>query len=446
VYSEAINYEAVMVAAGFLGVIALMGRWGAWQNLAYVFAGVGAWLAGIHSGLHPSIVGMLAGVLVVSHAPQRDALDRAAALFHAFRQSPLPSVGRSARRGLQRAVSPNERFQEILHPWTSFVIVPVFALANAGVDLRGGQLADAMASPITWGVVLGLVVGKPIGIGLAALAGVKLNLGALPRGVGPGQTIGGGALSGLGFSVSLLIADLAFDSPELRADAVIGVLVACVLSVVTGWIAFRLSARVLGERPATLSRVLAPPVDAARDHIRGRLDAPLTVVEYADFECPFCSASTNVVRELRRRFGDELRYVFRHLPLADVHPHAELAAEAVEAAGAQGRFWEMHDLLFEHQDRLEFEDLLGYAGELHLDVESFAHAISEGVHGDRVQDDAASADASGARGTPTFFIGGQRHVGAWDTESLARELEALLGERRTNAERAPRQSAGPAQI
>lgn len=435
VYSEAINLGAVAIAGGFLVVIALMGRWGTWQNLAYVFAGVGAWLATIHSGLHPSIVGMLAGVLVVSHAPRRDALERASELFHAFRQSPLPSAGLSARRGLQRAVAPNERFQEILHPWTSYVIVPIFALANAGVDLRGGELANALSSPITWGVVLGLVVGKPIGITLATWLGVRLGAGPLPRGVGWGDVIGGGALSGLGFSVSLLIAGLAFDSPEMKSAATIGVILACALSFVSGWVAFRASERVFGERPMPLSMVLDPPVDPARDHIRGRADAPLTVVEFGDFQCPFCSASTNVVRELRLRFGDDLRYVFRHLPLADVHPEAELAAQAVEAAGAQGKFWEMYELLFERQDELQYEDLLGYAGELRLDVEEFARAIGDGRYDERVQEDVASAEVSGARRTPTFFIGGRRHVGPWDTASLVRELEALQENPRLESER-----------
>ena len=150
--------------------------------------------------------------------------------------------------------------------------------------------------------------------------------------------------------------------------------------------------------------MLDPPVDPARDHIRGPVEAPLTLLEFADFECPFCGQATGVVEELRQRFGDELRYVFRHLPLTDVHEHAELAAEAAEAAAAQGRFWEYHDMLYQHQDELEFEDLLGYAGELDLDVERFARELELGVHAGRVLEDVVSAEASGARATPTFFV------------------------------------------
>ena len=284
-----------------------------------------------------------------------------------------------------RAVSVNERLQAVLHPWTSFVIVPLFALANAGVDLRGGLLGDALTSPITWGVVLGLVVGKLVGIGVASLGAVRLGLGPLPKGVGSGQVVAGAALCGIGFTVSLLIADLAFERPAERDEAIVGVLLAGVIAALLGWVLFELAARLRGERTAGLPMLLDDPVDPARDHIRFGFDAPMTLVEYGDFECPFCGKATGVVRELYERFGDDLRYVFRHLPLQDVHDHAELAAQAAEAAGAQGRFWEYHDLLFHHQEQLEWEDLLGYAADLDLDVERFAREVAEGVHAERVR-------------------------------------------------------------
>jgi len=131
-----------------------------------------------------------------------------------------------------------------------------------------------------------------------------------------------------------------------------------------------------------------------------------------------------VARELAERFGDELRYVFRHLPLTDVHPHAELAARAAEAAGAQGRFWPMHDRLFAHQDQLEYEDLAGYAAALGLDVEEFLRTLDDEETVARIRSDVASAEASGARGTPTFFVGERRHAGPHDTETLAAALDA----------------------
>lgn len=423
-YSDSLDAAAMLVAAACLVALAWLSRRGEWRTLLYGLVGVALWIATLESGLHPSIAGMAAGLLIAARPPARRQVEAAAARFRAFRQSPLPDVGLAAKRGLQRAVSANERLQVDLHPVTSYVVVPVFALANAGVDLRGGVLGDALASPLTWAVVAGLVAGKLAGIGAGALGAVRLGLGRLPQGVGEGQVLGGAALSGIGFTVSLLIVGLAFDDRALRDEATVGVLMAGGFATLLGWAIFRLAAVLRGERTAGLPVVLADAVDPVRDHIRGPADAPLTLVEYGDYECPFCGRATGVVSELEERFGDRLRYVFRHLPLTDVHPHAELAAVAAEAAGAQGRFWEMHDLLFAHQDELEVEDLLGYAAELGLDVERFARDLDDEALAAHVREDAAGAEASGARGTPTFFVGERRHVGAYDAERLAAELES----------------------
>ncbi|HEY9496488.1 MAG TPA: Na+/H+ antiporter NhaA, partial [Intrasporangium sp.] len=423
VYSDELNVTALAVALVAVAVLVVLGRMRVWRTWPYAVTILVLWLATVASGLHASVAGMVAGLLVPSYAPHRQAVEQAARRFHAFRQSPLADVGRSAQTALVRAVPVNERMQIVLHPWTSYVIVPVFALANAGVDLRGGVLGEALRSPVTWGVVLGLVVGKFVGIGGVALLGARLGVGALPQGVGPGQILGGAALSGIGFTVALLILGLAF-GPELQDEATVGVLLSLVLATLLGWLVFKLAAVFHGETSAGLPMVLDRPVDPTRDHIRGSATAPLTLLEYSDFECPFCGRATGVVAEVRAHFGDELRYVMRHLPLPDVHPHAELAAAAAEAAGAQGRFWEMHDVLFEHQDELETEDLAGYAGKLGLDVERFLRDLDEDVHAERVREDVMSAEASGARGTPTFFVGERRHVGPYDAQTLIAELEA----------------------
>ena len=424
VYSESIDISALIVAVAGVAVLVALGLGGVWRTWPYALVAVIVWVATVGSGLHASIAGMVAGLLIPAFAPRREAVERAATRFRAFRQSPMAEVGRSAKDALARAVPVNERLQLFLHPWTSYVIVPLFALANAGVDLRGGVLAEALSSPVTWGVVIGLVAGKFLGIGAGGLGGAALRLGRLPRGVGPGQVLGGAALSGIGFTISLLIIGLSFDSPELRDQATVGVLLALGLATALGWVVFRLAAVLLGETSAGLPTTLARPVDPARDHILGPASAPLTLVEYADFECPFCARATGVANEVRKHFGDGLRYVFRHLPLPDVHPYAELAAAASEAAGAQGRFWDMHDLLFAHQDQLELEDLAGYAGRLGLDVEDFLRDIDEQRHASRIREDVAEAEASGARGTPTFFVGNRRHQGPYDARTLITELEA----------------------
>ncbi|EHR61053.1 Na+/H+ antiporter NhaA [Saccharomonospora cyanea] len=423
-YSESIDLLALLVALLFGGVLWALGRVGVWRATPYVVVVVGLWLATVESGLHAAIAGMLGGLLVGAHNPVREEVERAALRFRAFRQSPRVDVGRTARSGLERAISVNERLQAAVHPWASYVVVPLFALANAGVDLRHGMLTEALRSRVTWAVVVALVVGKLVGISVCTVIGVRFGVGRLPRGVGLGHVFGGAALSGIGFTVSLLIAWLAFDDPALRDQATVGVLLAAVLATAVGWVAFRVAARFGGRTDADLPRRLDPPVDAARDNIRGAPDAPLTLVEYGDFECPFCSRATGVTRELRARFGPNLRYVFRHLPLADVHPHAEFAARAAVAAQRQGRFWEMHDILFDHQDELDFEDVVGYASELGLDVETFLRDLEADETAAVVRADLASAEASGARGTPTFFVGAVRHVGPHDTETLAAALEA----------------------
>ncbi len=424
-YAHSIDMVALAVALAGVVVLVLLSRFGVWRMWPYVLTTLLVWLATIASGVHASIAGMVCGLLIPAFSPRREVVKDAAIRFRAFRQSPLPEVGRSARDAVARAVSVNERMQLVLHPWTGYVVVPLFALANAGVDLRGGVFVEALTSPLTWAVVLGLVVGKFVGIGGGALAGARLRMGRLPQGVGPGQVLGGAALSGIGFTVSLLIIGLAFESAQLRAEATIGVLLSLVIATALGWVTFQLAARWHGETSAGLPTVLSRPVDPERDHIIGPVDAPLTVVEYADFECPFCAKATGASREVREHYGDRVRYVFRHLTLPEVHPHAELAAAAAEAAGAQGKFWEMHNQLFLHSDELELQDLAGYAGLLGLDVEEFLRDIDEQRHAARIREDVASAEASGARGTPTFFIGSQRHVGPWDARSLIEALDAV---------------------
>ena len=150
----------------------------------------------------------------------------------------------------------------------------------------------------------------------------------------------------------------------------------------------------------------------------------MTVVEYGDFECPYCGMAEPIVRELLSGFATDVRYVWRHLPLTDVHPNAQLAAEAAEAADDQGAFWEMHDLLLAHQDALEPGDLVRHAEQLGLDVERFENALREHATTLRVAEDVDSADLSGVSGTPTFFINGRRHYGAYDIETLSAAVRA----------------------
>ena len=168
--------------------------------------------------------------------------------------------------------------------------------------------------------------------------------------------------------------------------------------------------------------ILKPPVGDS-DHRDGPDDAPVTLVEYGDYECPHCGRAWPIVREAQRRMGSRLRYVYRHFPLSEIHPHAQHAAEAAEEAGAQKRFWEMHDVLFRNQNALEDTDLLRHAGDLGLDVRRFAHALEAGVHTEKVRRDFLAGVRSGVNGTPTFFINGLRYDASWELAPLLENLE-----------------------
>ena len=193
--------------------------------------------------------------------------------------------------------------------------------------------------------------------------------------------------------------------------------------------------QVAGTADALLD--LSEDVDPERDHVRGPESAPVTLIEYGDYECPYCGQAEIAIRELLDEFGDELRYVWRHLPLNDVHLNAQMAAEATEAAGAQGAFWPMHDRLLTSQDELETRDLKRHAEELGLDVERFWDELRRREHAERVAEDVASADTSGVAGTPSFFINGQRHQGAYDVATLSAAVRAARARARLKEKAEP---------
>jgi len=170
---------------------------------------------------------------------------------------------------------------------------------------------------------------------------------------------------------------------------------------------------------------LTPPVSDA-DHAAGADDASVTLVEYGDYECPYCGMAHPIVKKAQEDLGNQLRFVFRNFPLAEAHPHARIAAQAAEAAGAQGKFWEMHDTLFEHQDALDVADITDYAKSLGLDIAKFRGDLEAAAIVKRVRDDFRSGVKSGVNGTPTFFMNGARYDGSWaNVEAFIRTLREL---------------------
>ena len=408
----------ILVAAGILRTLHV--RFGA----VYLLLGVAAWIAFFESGVDPVVVGLVMGLLSYASPPARSDLERASDLFRLFREQPTPELASAAREGVRTALSPNERLEQLYHPWSSYLIVPLFALANAGVAVSARLLGHAFTSPVTLGILIGYVVGKPIGTTGTAWLLATVSRGRMRPPVGWAAVLGAGTIAGIGFTVSLLIASLAF-SGTLLAEAKLGILSAALCASAVTWLVFRVTA-LLPKRlkirallgTSTLVTDLVVPVDPRRDHVRGPKKAPVTLVEYGDFECPYCGRAEPVVRELLAETGD-VRYVFRHLPLTDVHSHAQLASEGAEAAAQQGAFWEMHDVLMEHQGALTARDLIRYATELGLDTERFTADLRSHAGAAHVAEDVDSADLSGVSGTPTFFINGKRHYGAYDIDALS---------------------------
>jgi protein-disulfide isomerase len=186
------------------------------------------------------------------------------------------------------------------------------------------------------------------------------------------------------------------------------------------------------SRPKPTQATLTPEV-GAQDHVLGPPDAAVTLVEYGDFECEFCGRAYPELKRLLKQVGGKVRFIFRHFPIPEEHPHAQHAAEVAEAAAAQGKFWEMHDLLFEHQDALRPMDLVAYAGQLGLDVDRFTDELRRRVYASRVADDIDTADQSGVTGTPTFFVNGRRQQGSFDIELLEDAVRGALQRARLSA-------------
>ncbi len=426
VYGGHLDLPALSAGLAILAGV-VVARWrGVRSGPVYLLLGFAAWVAFFESGIDPVVVGLVLGLLALAYPASRSDLEQASQSFRLFREQPTPELANQARESVRLAISPNDRLEQLFHPWTSYLVVPLFALANAGITVSGSFLARAFTSPVTLGILLGYVLGKPAGtLGAAWL----LSRGTIRPPIGWAAVTGAGAIAGIGFIVSLLIASLAFHGAEL-AEAKVGVLSAAICASALSWLVFRIAAALpprlrlralLGSAETIVD--LAVPVDPGLDHVRGPAKAPVTLVEYGDFECPYCGQAEPVIRQLPAGHGD-LRYVWRHLPLTDVHPHAQLAAEAAEAAAAQGKFWEMHHRLLEHQDALTATDLLQHAADLGLDTERFTRDMRERAGAAKVAADVDSADLSSVSGTPTFFINGRRHHGAYDIDSLAEAVRS----------------------
>jgi Na+/H+ antiporter NhaA len=421
-YRSAIATLPLLAAAALVVLLAFIRFLPAGRGLLYAVFGTALWAVVLVSGIHPTLAGVAVAFAIPVFSPKRTDVERSAELSQAFRESPNPRYALAVARSMRESLSINARLDAAWRPYIAYGVLPLFALANAGVHLDADMFLEALASPVAWGIVAALVIGKFVGITGATALLRGLGRGQLAPGLGMTRVGAGAVLSGIGFTISLFLVPIAIADRHSQDLARIAVLTASVIAFLCGWAVLAIGDRI--HPPEAVGAMLARPVDPDRDHIVGRIDAPFTIVEYGDFECPFCSRATGSVDAVRGHFGDDIRWVWRHLPLGQLHPHAQIAAQAAEAAARQGRFLEMLRMMFAHQQELEEADLIGYAEQLGLDLDRFAEDFGSAEVLDRIQDDRLDAELMDLHSTPTFFVNGRRHVGPYDSRTLIRALEA----------------------
>ncbi|WP_238706945.1 Na+/H+ antiporter NhaA [Microbacterium lushaniae] len=422
-YNDGLDIWPFVVAVVLIGLLAVVRFLPApLRPPAYVLLGAALWVAVYLAGIHPTLAGVAVALLIPVFPPRRPEVERAAEQAQAFRESPNPRYAAAVSRSLRESFSINDRVQDAWRPYILYVVLPIFAVANAGVHITGATLADALASPVAWGILAGLIVGKSLGIFGATWLVCAVGRGQLAPGLSLHRIAGGAALSGIGFTISLFLVPIAISDPETQDIARVAVLAASVLAFFLGWAILAIGDRL--SPPQAIGARLARPVDPTRDHVKGSMAAPYEIVEYGDFECPFCSRATGSVDAVREHFGADVRWVWRHLPLDHVHPHAQEAAQAAEAAAIQGQFLQMATKLFAHQGHLERDDLFRYAEMLGLDPDRFADDFASARVLRHIQDDRLDAEIMDLNSTPSFFVNGYRHVGPYDSATLIRALQS----------------------
>ncbi|MFJ6680181.1 Na+/H+ antiporter NhaA [Microbacterium sp. NPDC091382] len=422
VYTETFTPMPLVIAAVGLVGIYLVRYLRAGRGPIYATLAIVVWLAFLASGVHPTLAGVAIALLVPVYRPDRRDVEHALELARTFRQSPSTEYARAAANSLRESISINERLQTAYAPYVAYVILPLFALANAGVSLSPEILAAAVTSPLTWGVVVGLVVGKLAGIWGSTAVLKALKIGDFGPGLSLDRIGGGAALAGIGFTISLFIIDLAIEDPDAQNQARVGVLAASVIALALGTVLFRIADARSPEEE--VGQTLVRPVDPRRDHIFGSADAPYEIVEYGDFQCGFCLKASGSIQEVMSELGPDLRYVWRHAPLTEQHPNALAGAEASEAAAKQGKFFEFERGLFADQDNQLPSDIVRLAARLGLDVPTFERDLTAPDVASRVRDDMFDAEAMNIHSVPTFFVNGRRHTGPYDAQSLIRAVQS----------------------
>ncbi|CAM2949132.1 Na+/H+ antiporter NhaA [Actinomyces slackii] len=424
-YTDSLNLVALAFAgAGLVGVWCLQ-RAGVWRILPYLALGIVTWYAVYLSGVHATIAGVLIALLMPVYNLRSRDLEGANEIFRLFRQAPAPGTAMAVREALAYSMPLNQRLSFALPPYVNYLVVPLFALANAGVELNGAALATAVSSPLTWGVIVGLVLGKFIG----AILGAGIVMRLVPSSHLPGldlpRVAGIGALSGMGFTISLLVAGLALSDEALRDQARIGVLSASLLALALAAVIFRIGDR-LWPLPPPEDESLRRPIDDHTDHIVGDVNAPVTLINYADMTFEGRWRLMEALKGMRPMIEDgRVRVVLRHMAYT---PEAINAALALEAAYLQDKIWPMHDALAELRGDVDDHTISQAAESVGLDVDSLWSRITSGADEAKVTDDGLDVEGLQEDGSPVVYINGRRLHGLLHRWTLTEAANEALAE------------------
>ncbi|AXE39938.1 Na+/H+ antiporter NhaA [Acidipropionibacterium virtanenii] len=422
-YTTDLNLLALALAGvGLIGVW-LLERANVWRVGPYLMLAIYTWGCFFASGVHATLAGVLIALLMPVYPLRRSDLQTASQVFDLFHQAPQPDMAKRAREALTSTVPMNQRLSSAIAPYVNYLVVPLFALANAGVALSGDALSSAFTSRLTWGIIAGLVAGKAIGITAASMLVLKLSPGSRLPGLDGPRIAGVGALSGMGFTISLLVAGMALDDPTAVDQARVGVIAASLLALGLSWVIFHLSKK-FKPLPPPSDAHLARDVDPEADHIRGPVDAPATLVVYASMNYTYRRQTAIAISQTRAALGDQLRVVLRHAADSD---NAVTGALALEAAGAQGKFWQMHDEMLGIRGPLDFDLVHDAAERIGLDVGRFERRIERQTDRERVDDDGLDLAGSELSEKPVIYLDGER------VSTAANSLTLTLGARKALA-------------
>lgn len=432
-YTDDLKVEGLLVAGIGLILIWLLARRGAWQSFPYIIIGIITWAAMYYSGVHATLAGVLIALLMPVYAPRREDTNTTSKLFDLYRQAPVPGSAQAVRLSLTHAVPLNQRLSDFLPGYVNFLVVPLFALANAGIAITSDSISAAMSSAVTWGVVLGLVGGKFLGVVLGAWLVFRFVPSSRLHGLDMPRMAGIGALSGLGFTISLLVAGMAISDPEVQDQGRIGVLLASALALILATAIFRLGDRFAPLNPPS-GEFLPRPIDPEWDHLQGSgsFNAPVQVVLYTDYgpgkNTKFAHALWQSYYELNQ--DPRISYTLRHTAQ---NPIAEYISLSIEAAAEQGAFVPYHEELSRVTDTNEHfgcDVVTEVASSLNLDMGRLRARIHSGADLPRIQQDLLDLpEELRESADPVLYINGRRVTGplnAWVIGSrLREELEKL---------------------